>query len=159
MENNLYMYYSKKSQRVKVCPLYPSETARFQVRQANTVPSVIETTLTTQSENQNVGCMNLVYIAKSFIYLNTVALSNTNSLILPLISSLVCKLDHIQNPTFCTLIASRFTYCFINTVFALKYNIPTNLTALVELNYLTDHQTTSFPKQLSYLSLFHLITR
>jgi len=48
---------------------------------------------------QIVGHIDLICIT-SLIHLNTVVLSDANSLILTLTSSLVCKLDYIQNLTF-----------------------------------------------------------
>ena len=46
---------------------------------------------------------------------------------------MILTLDYIQNLTFHALINSRFTYCFIGTIFALEYNISTNLTLFIEL--------------------------
>ena len=51
MDNNLYIYYSDKSHRVKVCPLYLFRTTRFQVRHAKAALSILETTPATQLEN------------------------------------------------------------------------------------------------------------
>ena len=67
------------------------------------------------------GCIDLICANKSPISLNAVTFFNLNLLILSLISPLVCKLDYIQNLTFYTLINFRSMYCFIDTVFALKY--------------------------------------
>ena len=77
--------------------------------------------------------VNHVCVIKSSIHLNATALYNPNLLTLSLISLLVCKTDHIQNPTFCTLINSRSTHYFIDTTFVLKYNISTKPTPLVKL--------------------------
>lgn len=46
---------------------------------------------------------------------------------------LVCKLDYIQNLTFYAFINSESIHCFTDTIFILKYNIPTNPTSPVAL--------------------------
>ena len=79
------------------------------------------------------GCNNLVCANKNLIHLNAIVLSNLNLLTLSLISPLVCRSDHIQNPIFCALIAPRFIHCFINSTFVLKYNILTKPTPPVKL--------------------------
>lgn len=101
---------------------------------------------------QIVSHVDLIYVI-SPIYLNVAALSDPNSLILTLTSLLVCKLDHIQNPIFCTLVNSGFTYCFVDDIFIKKYNIPTTPTLPIEL---TDYLTISFLKQLPCPLFFHL---
>lgn len=74
---------------------------------------------------------NDLICVKSLIYFNTTILSNPNSLILTFISLLVCKSDHIPNPTFYALVNLGFTYYFINTAFTQKYNIPTIPTGII----------------------------
>ena len=80
--------------------------------------------------------IDVVCVTTSLICFSTTILSNSNLLTLLLISSLVYKLDHIQNPIFYTLIDSRSIYYFINTIFALKYNIFRNSTSPIELKLL-----------------------
>ena len=82
---------------------------------------------------QNIGYINLICAILSLICLNTTTLSSLNLLILPLTLSLVCKPDYIQNLIFHAYINFRSIHCFINTIFVLKYNIPTSPTSPVEL--------------------------
>ena len=82
------------------------------------------------------SCIDIVCVTTSLICFSTTILSNPNLLTLPLISSLVYKLDHIQNPIFYALIDSGSIYYFINTIFALKYNIFRNSTSPIELKLL-----------------------
>ena len=95
--------------------------------------------------------VNLICANKSLICLNTTTLSDLNLLILSLTLLLVCKSNYIQNSTFHVLIDSKFIYCFIDTVFALKHNIFTKLTLSIELklfNRLSNNiitQTASLP--------------
>jgi len=85
------------------------------------------------NSTQNVSHIDLTYVIKSFIYLNTATLSNLNLLTLSLTLPLVCKLNYIQNLTFHILINSRSMHYFINTIFALKYNIFIKLTLYIKL--------------------------
>jgi len=65
--------------------------------------------------------------------LNASTLSDLNSLCIPLVSSLVCALDHLQPIPIRTLIDSRSTHCFLDSAFARKHSLPTTPTPPVEL--------------------------
>ena len=68
------------------------------------------------------------------MHLNTSALSDPNSLCIPLVSPLVCALDHLQSIPIWTLVDSRFTHCFLNSAFAREHSLPTTPTPPVELS-------------------------
>ena len=65
--------------------------------------------------------------------LNAFALSNPNSFCIPLVSSLVCALDHLQSISIRTLVDSGSLYCFLDSAFACRYFLPTTPTPPVEL--------------------------
>jgi len=51
IDNNLYIYYGKKSYRVKIYSLHLSKITRFQARHVKATSSILEATLATQLEN------------------------------------------------------------------------------------------------------------
>ena len=65
--------------------------------------------------------------------LNVSALSNPNSLCIPLVSPLVCAPDHLQPIPIQTLVDSRSTHCFLDSAFAREHSLPTTPTTPVEL--------------------------
>ena len=69
----------------------------------------------------------------SLIHLNAPALSNPNSLCIPLVSPLVCASDHLQSIPIWTLVDSGSTHCFLDSAFACEYSLPTTPTPPVEL--------------------------
>jgi len=99
-----------------------------------------------------VSHINPICVTKSPIYLNTAIISDPNLLILPLISLLICKSDHIQNLIFCVLIDSGPIYCI---TFILKYSIPTKLTLSVELK-LFDELLNNIIIEITFLSVVFL---
>jgi len=66
--------------------------------------------------------------------LNASALSDLNSLCIPLVSSLVCALDHLQPIPIQTLVDSGSTHCFLDSAFARGHSLPTTPTPPVELH-------------------------
>ena len=68
------------------------------------------------------------------MYLNASALSDPNSLCIPLVSPLVYAPDHLQPIPIWTLVDSRSTYCFLNFAFAHGHSLPTTPTLPVELH-------------------------
>ena len=67
------------------------------------------------------------------MHLNVSTLSGLNSLCIPLISPLVCASDHLQPIPIQTLVDSRSTHCFLDSVFARGHFLPTTPTPPVEL--------------------------
>ena len=65
--------------------------------------------------------------------LNASALSDPNSLCIPLVSSLVCAPDHLQPIPIRTLVDSRSTHCFLDSAFARGHSLPTTPTPPVKL--------------------------
>ena len=65
--------------------------------------------------------------------LNASALSNLNSLSIPLVSSLVCALDYLQPIPIQMLVDSGSTHCFLDSAFACRHSLPTTPTPSVEL--------------------------
>ena len=98
------------------------------------------------------GHINLICITKSLVHLNTAIISDPNSFILSLISLLICKSDHIQNPTFCALINFGSMYCI---TFILKYSISTKLTLSVKLK-LFDGLSNNITTEITFLSVTFL---
>jgi len=68
------------------------------------------------------------------MHLNASALSDLNSLCIPLVSSLVCALDHFQPIPIRTLVDSGSTHCFLDSAFAHGHSFPTTPTPPVELH-------------------------
>jgi len=101
------------------------------------------------------GHIDLAYITISLIHLNAVTLSDLNSLTLSLTLPLVYKLDYVQKTIFHALMDSKSTYYFINTIFMLKYNIPTNLTSFVKLK-LFDRLLNNIISKTAFLSITFL---
>jgi len=66
--------------------------------------------------------------------LNASTLSNPNSLCIPLVSLLVCALDHLQPIPIRTLVDSGSTHCFLDSAFAHGHSLPTTPTPPVELH-------------------------
>jgi len=93
-----------------------------------------------------VGYINLI-CATSLICHNATTLSNINLLILTftLLLVYICKLNHIQNLNFHTLVNSRSIYYFVNTAFTNKYNISTILTSLNNTTFETAFLPIIFP--------------
>jgi len=69
----------------------------------------------------------------SLIRLNVSALSDPNSLCIPLVSPLVCAPDYLQPIPIQMLVDSRSTYCFLDFAFAHKYSLSTTPTPPVKL--------------------------
>jgi len=67
------------------------------------------------------------------MHLNASALSDPNSLCIPLVSPLVCAPDHLQPIPIQMLVNSRSTHCFLDFVFAHGHSLPTTSTPPVEL--------------------------
>ena len=67
------------------------------------------------------------------MHLNTSALSNLNSLCIPLVSPLVCASDHLQPIPIWTLVDSGSIHCFLDSAFAHRHSLPTTPTPPVEL--------------------------
>jgi len=67
------------------------------------------------------------------IRFNVSALSDPNSLCIPLVSPLVCALDHLQPIPIRTLVDSRSTHCFLDSAFVRGHSLPTTPTLPVEL--------------------------
>ena len=65
--------------------------------------------------------------------LNVSTLSDPNSLCIPLVSPLVCALDHLQPIPIQTLVDSRSMHCFLDSAFAYRHSLPTTPTSPVEL--------------------------
>ena len=65
--------------------------------------------------------------------LNVSALSNPNSLCIPLVSPLVCASDHLQPIPIQMLVDSGFMHCFLDSAFAYRHSLPTTPTLPVEL--------------------------
>jgi len=68
------------------------------------------------------------------MHLNVSALSNPNSLCIPLVSSLVCALDHLQPIPIQMLVDSGSMHCFLDSAFARGHSLPTTPTPPVELH-------------------------
>jgi len=66
--------------------------------------------------------------------LNASALSDPNSLCIPLVSPLVCALDHLQPIPIQMLVDSRSMYCFLDSAFAHGHSLPTIPTPPMELH-------------------------
>ena len=66
--------------------------------------------------------------------LNTPALSDPNSLCIPLVSPLVCASDHLQSIPIWILVDPRSTHCFLDFAFACEYSLLTTPTPPVELH-------------------------
>ena len=66
--------------------------------------------------------------------LNASALSDPNSLCIPLVSPLVCALDCLQPIPIQMLVDSRSTHCFLDSAFAYGHSLPTIPTLPVELH-------------------------
>ena len=86
-----------------------------------------------QDSAQTRGHVKLICATISLMYLNASALSDPNSLCIPLISPLVCALDHLQPIPIWTLVDSRSTYCFLDSAFAHRHFLPIIPTLPVEL--------------------------
>jgi len=67
------------------------------------------------------------------MHLNASALSDPNSLCIPLVSPLVCAPDHLQSIPIRTLVDSGSTHCFLDFAFAHGHSLPTTPTPPVEL--------------------------
>jgi len=68
------------------------------------------------------------------MHLNASALSNLNSLCIPLVSPLVCALDYLQPIPIQTLVDSGSMHCFLDSAFACGHSLPTTPTLPVELH-------------------------
>ena len=67
------------------------------------------------------------------MYLNASALSDSNSLCIPLVSPLVYALNYLQPIPIWILVDSGSMYCFLDSAFACGHSLPTTLTPPVEL--------------------------
>ena len=86
-----------------------------------------------QDSAQTGSHVELVCATTSPMCLNASALSDPNSLCIPLISPLVCASDHLQPIPIQTLVDSGSTHCFLDSAFARRHSLPTTLTPPVEL--------------------------
>jgi len=86
-----------------------------------------------QDSAQTGSHVELVCATTSPMCLNASALSNPNSLCIPLVSPLVCAPDHLQPIPIQTLVDSRSTHCFLDSAFACGHSLPTTPTPPVEL--------------------------
>jgi len=77
--------------------------------------------------------IELVCATTSPMRLNASALSDPNSLCIPLVSPLVCAPDHLQPIPIRTLVDSGSTHCFLDSAFARGHSLPTTPTPPVEL--------------------------
>ena len=68
------------------------------------------------------------------MHLNVSALSNPNSLCIPLVSPLVCAPDHLQPIPIQILVDFRSMHCFLDSAFAHGHSLPTTPTSPVELH-------------------------
>jgi len=66
--------------------------------------------------------------------LNASTLSDPNSLCIPLVSPLVCALDHLQPIPIQMLVDSGSMHCFLDSAFAYGHSFPTTPTPPVELH-------------------------
>jgi len=66
--------------------------------------------------------------------LNASALSDPNSLCIPLVSPLVCALNPLQPIPIWTLVDSGSMHCFLDSVFTYEHSLSTTLTLPVELH-------------------------
>ena len=87
-----------------------------------------------QDSAQTRSHIELVYATTSPMCLNVSALSDPNSLCIPLVSSLVCAPDHLQPIPIWMLVDSRSTHCFLDSAFAHGHSLPTIPTPPVELH-------------------------
>ena len=86
-----------------------------------------------QDSVQTGSRIELICATTSPIRLNASALSNPNSLCIPLVSPLVYAPDHLQPISIWTLVDSRSMYCFLDSAFAHEHSLPTTPTPSVEL--------------------------
>jgi len=86
-----------------------------------------------QDSAQTGSRVELVCATTSPMRLNVSALSDPNSLCIPLISPLVYASDHLQPIPIQTLVDSRSTHCFLDSAFAREHFLPTTPTPPVEL--------------------------
>ena len=87
-----------------------------------------------QDSAQTRSRVELVYATMSSMCLNVSALSDPNSLCIPLVSPLVCALDHLQPIPIRTLVDSGSMHCFLDSAFAHRHSLPTTPTPPVELH-------------------------
>ena len=95
------------------------------------------------------GHVELICATISLIYLNASALSDPNSLCIPLISPLVCALDHLQPIPIWTLVDSRSTYWFLDSAFAHRHFLPIIPTLPVELCLFNETSNNIISKRVS----------
>jgi len=86
-----------------------------------------------QDSAQTGSCVELICATTSPMHLNVSALSDPNSLCIPLISPLVCAVDHLQPIPIQTLVDSGSMHCFLDFAFARGHSLPTTPTPPVEL--------------------------
>jgi len=86
-----------------------------------------------QDSAQTGSCVELICTTTSPMRFNMSALSNLNSLCIPLVSPLVWASDHLQPIPIRMLVDSRSTYCFLDSAFAHGHSLPTTPTPPVEL--------------------------
>ena len=70
----------------------------------------------------------------SLMHLKASALSDPNSLCIPLVSPLVYASDHLQPIPIRMLVDSRSMHCFLDSAFARRYSLPTTPTPPVKLH-------------------------
>jgi len=86
-----------------------------------------------QDSVQTGSRVELVCVTTSPMCLNASALSDPNSLCIPLVSPLVCALDHLQPIPIQTLVDSGSTHYFLDSAFAHGHSLPTTPTPPMEL--------------------------
>jgi len=86
-----------------------------------------------QDSVQTGSRVELVCVTTSPMCLNASALSDPNSLCIPLVSPLVCAPDHLQPIPIRTLVDSGSTHYFLDSAFAHGHSLPTTPTLPMEL--------------------------
>ena len=86
--------------------------------------------------------------------LNVSALSDLNSLCIPLVSPLVCAPDHLQPIPIRTLVDSGSTHCFLDFAFAHGHSLPTTPTLPVKLRLFDGTSNNIISKVVSLLVKF-----
>jgi len=87
-----------------------------------------------QDSAQTGSHIELVCATMSPMHLNASALSDPNSLCIPLVSPLVCALNPLQPIPIWTLVDSGSMHCFLDSVFTYEHSLSTTLTLPVELH-------------------------
>ena len=87
-----------------------------------------------QDSAQTGSRVELICATMSPMHLNMSTLSDLNSLCIPLISPLLCALDHLQPIPIQILVDSRSMHCFLDSAVAREHSLPTTPTPPMELH-------------------------